>query len=178
MIFSLLLPIFLGISTGVSLAERVRDDINLVVPGIGSEKIVLKEEGGSVISKKGYPDSVSQFDEKKELFHHVFGVNSGFKIFFTRIYYYERQKSVFFIYDNTIVAIAGTTNSRITSDAVDFKKGVAYFIFGYGNNKLKVITKSGDRNTDKIYLYPEAGIAVIDDGDDDTIDMYLVFPKN
>ena len=176
MIFNIVISIFLGISSGASLIEKIQSDINLIVPGVGSEKIILKEESGVIISAKGYPDSVSEFEETKEFFHHVFGIDSKLKILFNKIYYYEKQKSVFFIHDNIITAIAGMTNNRITSDAIDLKKGIEYFIFGYGNNNLTVLAKSNDKNRDKIYLYPEDGIAVFDDGNDDIIDLYIVFP--
>lgn len=177
MIFNVIFCIFSVISSPGSLPEKIKTDINLIVPGVGAENASLKDESGILISIKGYPDSVSKFEETKDLFHHVFGIDSRIKIYFNRIYYYEKQKSVFFINDNIITAIAGMTNSRITSDSIALKKGIEYFIFGYGNNKLTVLIKSDDKNRGRIYLYQENGIAVFDDEDDDIIDMYVVFPK-
>ncbi len=176
MIFNLLFAALAAFSSG-SLPEKIHNDISLIVPGAGSEKIVLKENAETIINIKGYPDSVSEFTETKDAIRHIFNEESGIKIPFNKIYYYKNQKSVFFINNSVVTGIAGLTNSRITSDSIDLRKGIEYFIFGYGNNKLTVLTKSGDKNRDRIYLYPEAGIAVIDDGDDDVIDMYIVFPK-
>jgi hypothetical protein len=156
--------------------EKIHADIKLVVPGAGAERAVLKEESGTVISIKGYPESVSEFAGINELFRHVFDISSPVKISFNKIYYYEKLKSVIFFNDNIVTGIVGLTNARITYDSIDLKKGVEYFIFGYGNNRLTTLIKSDGKKRDKIYIYPELGIAVFDDNDDDVIDMYIIFP--
>lgn len=178
MILNLLLSILLTLQGGVLLKEKLREDASLVAPGTGSEKIILGDNAETVIKIKGYPDSVAEFDNAKDLFSHVFRIDSSVKILFTKIYYYTAKKYVVFLNKNTVSALAGLGSSGITPEAINLERGIGYFIFGYGNNELAVLSKSGDRKGDKIYIYQELGIALADDGDDDVIDMYIVFPDH
>ncbi len=176
MLTKLLIVFLLSTPAENPLSQKIKGDNRLVAPGLGGEGIVLKEEGATVISKKGYPDKVSEFKEKRELFRDVYGIKSRVKIYFNKIYYYKKKKAIVFIDNKYISGIAGLSNSRVTVESVDLKKGVEYFIFGYGNDRLNILLKSSDKKGDKVYLYPELGIAVVDDMNDDIIDMYIVFP--
>ena len=171
----ILLIIILAAFTGISnLDERILNDGSLVVPGRGAEKVLVNEKAKELIGLKGYPDKVSEFEERKELFTDVFKVKSPVNIFFDKIYYYTYHKAVFFIDSNIITAIAGMSNDRITPDSVRLSKGVEYFIFNYGNNNLETLKK--EKGNDIIYLYSKYGIALVDDKGDDEINMYLIFP--
>ena len=60
---------------------------------------------------------------------------------------------------------------RITIDSVNLSNGVEYFVFNYGNSGVTILS----RKSNKIYIYTNLGIAIFDDKNDDTIDMYVVF---
>lgn len=127
-----------------------------------------------MIGLKGYPDKVSEFEERKELFRDVFKIKSPVNIYFDKIYYYNYHKAIFFIDSNLITAISGMNTDRITPESVKLSKGIEYFIFNYGNKNLKTMKK--ENGNDIIYLYSKYGIALVDDKNNDRVDMYLIFP--
>jgi hypothetical protein len=152
----------------------IRNDKTLIAPGTGAENILLSQTADDVMALKGYPDKISELNDKKEIFNDVFKTNAPVKIIFDKIYYYNFQKAIFFFNSNTVCAIAGLNSQRITADSVDLSRGAEYFIFSYGNRNLQII-KKGKESRDTIYYYNN-GIAIVDDKGDDKIDMYLVFP--
>lgn len=171
---SLLIIKILILSFCVSLENNIRNDSVLVVPGIGAENTLLNDKADSVITIKGYPDKVSEFKKRMELFFNIFEVKSSLKIYYNKIYSYESRKAVIFLDNGVVSAIVGLSNGRISPDSVDLSRGIDYFVFSYGNRNLEIIKKDRDR----IYLYSNIGIALIDDNGDDSIDMFIVFPCN
>lgn len=162
-------------------AERLTDargkilqDGRLIVPGVGSNSMLLGEDIDDVIKHFGRKAfRISSPGGTGELFKQVFNVSSNTKIYFNSIYYNDDRKSAACVYRDRVVAIIGFDNDCITIDTVDLKNGINSYIFHYGNRNLSLI-KGGANG---IYLYPELGIAVADDGMDDTIDLYIVFPS-
>jgi hypothetical protein len=154
----------------------IRNDKSLIAPGIGAENILLGQNADDIMALKGYPDKISELNEKKELFNDVFKTNAPVKINFDKIYYYNFQKAIFFLNSNIVCAIAGLNALRVTVDSVDLSRGAEYFLFSYGNRNLRIIKKDRE-SKDTIYYYNN-GIAVVDDKGDDKIDMYLVFPAD
>lgn len=157
-----------------SLSESIRNDNTLIVPGTGAENILLKQQADEILTIKGYPEKISEFKEKKELFKDVFKANNSIKINFDKIFYYDFQKAIFFLDSNIVTAIAGLNSRKITIDSIDLTRGVEFFIFNYGNRNLQILKKDNG-SKDTIYLYGR-GIALVDDRGDDKIDMYIVFP--
>lgn len=155
----------------LSLENNIRNDRVLVVPGTGAENVLLNDKADTVINVKGYPDKVSEFRERKEVFADIFNVKSAVRIYYDKIYFYRNLKAVIFLDSGIVSGIAGLSSSRISSDSVDLSRGVDYFVFSYGNRGQELIKK--DR--DSIYFYSNKGIAVVDDNCDDSIDMYFVF---
>ncbi|MBN2040025.1 MAG: hypothetical protein JW864_08295 [Spirochaetes bacterium] len=154
--------------------KQIQRDSSLIVPGVGAESVIVNGDAKTVISLKGYPDKVSEVNEKKELFYDIFKIKSPVNIFFDKIYYYNYYKTVFFIDSNVITAIAGMNTDRVTTESVSLVRGVEYFIFNYGNENLYTLKR--ENASDFIYLYSKYGIALIDDKGDDSIDMFIVFP--
>jgi hypothetical protein len=159
-----------------SINFSIKNDSSLIAPGLGSENILLKQNADDIRSLKGYPDKISELNEKKELFSDVLKINAPVKIIFDKIYYYNFRKAIFFLNDNTVCAIAGLNAQRVTIDSVDLSRGAEYFVFSYGNKNLQVLKKDIE-SKDIIYFYNN-GIAVVDDKSDDKIDMYIVFPED
>lgn len=152
----------------------IRADESLVVPGRGAERVVLNDSVDALLSGRGYPDRISEFKGGKELFQEVFRVGAPLKISFDKIYYYETKGLIVFIHAANVAAVAGLRrDNRVTFEGVGLGQGIDYFLFRYGNRGLKIIKKE----TDRIYIYPGLGIALIDDKSDDAIDMFLIFPR-
>ena len=145
----------------------------LVAPGFGADGIMLGSSADEILSLKGYPERISEFKNQKDLFEDVLRVNSQRKIFFDKIYYYETKRLIVLFRNSLVTAIIGLSHSRITDSSVNLARGAEYFLFSYGNKHLNIITKKD--NT--IYLYSGPGISIVDDGNDDIIDIYMVFPK-
>jgi hypothetical protein len=152
----------------------IRNDASLIAPGYGAENILLTQNADDIMALKGYPDKISELNEKKELFNDVLKINAPIKIIFDKIYYYNFKRAIFFLNNNTVCAIAGLNTQRITIDSVDLSRGAEYFIFSYGNTNLNILKKEIE-SKDIIYFFNN-GIAVVDDKGDDKIDMYIVFP--
>ncbi len=173
----LLISIISAVLTGQMSSQdavRIRNDKSLIGPGIGAENILLNQSADDIMSIKGYPDKISDLNEKKDLFSNVLKVDAPIKIIFDKIFYYTYQKAVYFLNSNTVCAISGLNPQRITIDSVDLNKGAEYFIFNYGNKNLTMLKRKKD-SKDIIYLYSN-GIAIVDDRGDDRIDMFIVFP--
>jgi hypothetical protein len=164
---------FLAADFDNSINFSIKNDSSLIAPGLGAENILLKQNADDIRSLKGYPDKISELNEKKELFKDVFKINAPVKIIFDKIYYYNFRKAIFFLNSNTVCAIAGLNSQRVTVDSVDLSRGAEYFVFSYGNKNLQVL-KNESGSKDIIYFYNN-GIAVVDDKGDDKIDMYIVF---
>ncbi len=172
---SILLLFFLSSIANVPSETNLRNDYSLIVPGIGAERVLINDNVQRVVSLLGSPESVSRFDKTQELFKSVFEVESPKKIFFDRLYYYTQQKVIVLFQKGSVSGIIGLSSSRITTESVSLDKGVEYFIFNYGNNKLIVLSGGAKKKRDKIYLFSNLGLAIGDDGDDDSIDFYIVF---
>jgi hypothetical protein len=153
-------------------AEIIRSDETLIIPGIGGERIVMGMNISDVISQNGCPEKIADFREGKELFEHIFKIDSPKKIRFDKIFYYKSNNYIVFFRNQMVSAVIGLNTNRITNEFVSLNSGVEYFIFCYGNSGLDLLKK--DRNL--IYIYSKFGIAIVDDNGDDKIDMYMVFP--
>lgn len=141
-------------------------DISLIVPGISGEGYTL---GDSV--------SLNSFKQKKSdngNISDITGINF-FSVLNFDLVIYNTGSYALYLKNNVLVAITGfKTENRITSDAVPLDRGIDNFIMNYGNKDL-LIFSSGIH---KAYIYKKLGIAVFDDNNDNTIDMYLIFKNN
>ena len=161
------------LASGSGIETRIRANDILVVPGTGAENITLGQNTDEILSLKGYPDRISESKTSRELFRDVFSVKSPTKIYFDKIYYFEKKGLIVFFKERRVSAIAGLSSSRVTENSASLAKGADYFLFNYGNKYLRTIKNKDNR----IYLYSKLGIAIVDDMCDDVIDMYIVFAK-
>jgi hypothetical protein len=160
-----------GLFSADELRFRVKSDPSLIVPGFGSEGVLLGERVETLLRDRGRPDRVALTGDAKDLFGEVFGQASGPAIRFDRIYQYPYGHFAVFLLGEEVVAVAGYDRVRVTSDAVGIAAGAESFIFNYGNEGLERLT----RRRSVMYVYRKLGIAVADDAGDDTIDLVLVF---
>ncbi len=174
MISILLLFLFSSIAN-IPSETNLRNDNSLIIPGIGAERVLINDNLRRVVSLLGSPESISRFDKTQELFKTVFENDSPRKIFFDRLYYYKQQNAIILCQKGFVSGIIGLVSSRITTESVSLKKGVEYFIFNYGNNELIALSGRSNKKRDMIYLFNNLGLAIGDDGDDDSIDFYIVF---
>lgn len=160
------------LQNGPGTTEMVIQDESLIVPGVGAERIIL---GGTTAQlEKWYAGDTFKNvvkDTSADVFRDVFKVKCGYSVPFNEIRYYTKNKASVFLLNLRVTAVAGNSNERVTSDSIELEKGVEYFIYSYGNKALKRIR---DGNS-SMYIYPDEGIAVFDDDNDDDIDLYLVF---
>lgn len=155
--------------------ERIARDETLIIPGVGSNGVILGEDINEIINRFGRRNfRISQPGGTRELFKEVFKVASATKIYFNSIYYNDERKSAACVYHDRVVAVIGFDDKCVTIDSVNMRNGIKSYIFHYGNRNLSVI-RGGSNG---IYIYPELGIAAFDDGMDDTIDMFIVFPSH
>lgn len=172
---SILLGSLFFLATGLfspdELRLRVKNDPSLVAPGFGSEGVVLGETVNSLVRDRGRPDRVAQPGGMRDLFREVFGQATGPSIRFDRVYHYTYGRFSVFLLGEQVVAVAGYERVRVTTDAVNLAAGVESFIFNYGNEGLERLAK----RKNVMYVYRDIGIAVADDGGDDSIDLVLVF---
>ncbi len=150
---------------------RVRQDAYLVAPGIGAEMVLLGESEADVIARKGQPEKTASFDTPRDVFSDALGSRAPFPLPFMRMAWYESGRCAIFYNEGRVSAIAGTDMERVTADSVDLRRGVEYFTYGYGNSDRAIIEKEGNQ----LYLYRSVGIAIADDGNDGTIDLYVIF---
>jgi hypothetical protein len=177
--FRIILGIFLiGAGSQVCAADenvpydRILRDHTIVAPGYGSEGVLVNEEIEPVLKRFGRMKfKISKSRNTGELFKDVFKVNSSYKLYFESLYYHEENKFTVCVFQGKVVALIGFNNNRITTDSVNMRSGINSFIFYYGKRSLRLI--KADSNG--IYLYPDRGIAVVDDGMNDSIDLYIVF---
>ncbi len=167
--FLAFLPDLYGESSSES---DLRHDESLVVPGSGSNSIVIGDAIDFVIQKKG----IGKFKISKplttgELFKDVFHVENKMKIYFSALYYNENDGYSLCVYNGKIVAIIGLSDFVKTVDGVSLKWGINNLIFNYGNNDMVKL----QRDSHGLYAYPSLGIAVIDDDLNDSIDLYIIF---
>ncbi len=156
-----------GMSHG---ARNRRSNENFIRPGEGAGAVNLNE--GSEKIKARFDKTMrieSRFPSQRELFRDVIKIKTGYTIPFDMILYYRGLNLVFFFLDLKVTAIAGF-EMGITSENIDLRMGVDRVLFEYGNESL-VIHRDGSHI---LYHYPDRGIILVDDNDDDSIDMYLV----
>ncbi len=152
------------------LAVMVAGDPMLVAPCIGSEGALIGDHEGDVLRKYAGQDVSYVRTGLKELLHDVLKVKTGPRLKFEKIL---RIGSVsFFMLDGKVNAIIGYMNNRTTTDNVALDRGADYFIYSYGNSGLNMIKNGADR----LIIYEQKGILIIDDRGDDKIDAYAVFP--
>jgi hypothetical protein len=152
--------------------EKIIGDSTIIVPGRGSNGIVIGEDIDDVVMRFGKSKfKISRPNQVSELFKDVFKMRGNTRIYFDAMYYNEEKKCAVCVFKGRVDAVIGFDGSYTTSDAVNLQRGINNFIFNYGNRNLKLLRQGGNA----IYVYPEHGIAVIDDGDNDTIDLYIVF---
>ncbi|HNW29057.1 MAG TPA: hypothetical protein PKN50_11310 [Spirochaetota bacterium] len=152
--------------------DQIIRDNTIVGPGLGSDGVVLNEDIEAVLKRFGRTSfKISKPRHPEELFANVFKINSKKKIYFEVMYYNEEKKFTACVFQGKVIAIVGFDNARVTTDSVNLRSGINSFIYYYGNRNLKLL--KADSNG--IYLYPDLGIAVADDGMNDSIDLYVVF---
>jgi hypothetical protein len=152
--------------------DKILRDASVIAPGIGSDGVLINEEINTVILRFVRTKfKISKPRYSGELFINVFKIKSKKRIFFESIYYHEENKFAAFVFQGKVVALIGFDNNRITTDSVNLRSGINSFIFYYGNRNLYLLKA----NSNGIYIYPGRGIAVMDDGMNDSIDLYLIF---
>lgn len=168
---TILLVMVLVFQGNANLSVNIQSDRTLIVPGLGAEKILLGEDAQRILAVMGYPERIARFKKTQELFKHILNIKTSPNIYFTKIYYYKSSGIILFLNKKKVTSIVGLNNFRITSESVNLQNGAEYFIFNYGNKNLTTIRKK--KNI--LYLYPQQGIAIVDDKNDDTINMYIIF---
>ncbi|HNR88166.1 MAG TPA: hypothetical protein PKM65_07485 [Spirochaetota bacterium] len=159
-------------SPAIDFPRRVPADETLAVPGVGAERIVVGDAAPVVIGRLGVPDAKAQFPERRELFRDVLLTPAPITLFFTAVYEYRTRRVAVFMDRDRVTAIVARTTGRVTPESVSLARGVEYFIFTYGNAGMHAIAKP-PANT--LFLYPRLGIGIVDDKNDDTIDMFIIF---
>lgn len=152
--------------------EKIIRDNNIIAPGIGAEGIVINEDIDTVLQRIGR--NKFKFSKPRypgELFKNVFKLNSKRKIYFESMYYHEDGKYTACVFHGKVIAIIGFNNDRTTTDLINLRNGINDFIYHYGNRNLYLFRS----DSNGIYMYPDRGIAVVDDGMNDSIDLYLIF---
>jgi len=149
----------------------IRDD-TMIVPGLGSNGIVIGEDIDTVIKRFGKQKfRISKPNRVSELFKDVFKIASDTRIYFDTIYYNDEQKCAVCVFQSKVNAVIGFDANRVTLDAVNLQSGINNFIYNYGNKNMKVL-RSG---TNGIYIYYTMGIAIVDDDMNDSIDLFIIF---
>jgi hypothetical protein len=155
-----------------SIENKLRLDETLIAPGIGSNTVLIGDDIDLVIKKLGGGRfKISKPSMNGELFKDVFHIGNKLRIYFSALYYNEKDGYSLCVYQDKIVAVLGLNNAVTTVDGISLRSGINNFIFNYGNNKIVKL----QRSTHGFYMYPPLGIALIDDDLDDTIDLYIIF---
>ncbi len=153
--------------------DRIISDMMLVVPGIGAEKAMLGSDLNEFLQRTRRAQyKVSRLKKAGDVFADILKINSDIKVYFDEIYFNDETGSVIYSFNKKISAVGGLSQERQTIDMVDLKAGIENFLFNYGNAGLEKIENSISR----VYIYKTSGIALFDDGKNDTIDLYIVFP--
>ena len=138
-------------------------DINLIIPGKTAEGYTL----GDRVDNKSETVYLKDSEDVGDLMNLDCFSELRFDSFI-----YKNSTSVLFLNKGIIIAIAGLKiERRTTSDAVLLSKGIDNFILNYGNKGLSTFTIGSHR----VYYYRELGIAVFNDDNDNSIDMYIIF---
>ena len=98
----------------------------------------------------------------------VLNVKINRKVYFDRIL--KIGSISFFCLNGRVNAIIGYDDNRFTSENVALDRGADNFIYNYGNKGVSVIKNGANR----LIIYEEKGIFIIDDKTDDVIDAYAV----
>lgn len=152
--------------------HRILSDPTLVAPGQGAEGVILGEEIDQVLRRHGRERfRASRPPMHRELFKDVFDIDSSVKIVFDSLYLCEEKRMTLCVLNMRVSAVIGFNGDRTTSDGVDFKRGITHFVYHYGNRNL-IQLQSGNNG---IYLYRHLGIGAIDDGLNDSVDLYIIF---
>jgi len=152
--------------------DNIIRDETMIVPGLGSNGIVIGEDIDAVIRRFGKRKfRISKPSHGGELFKNVFKIASDTKIYFDTIYYNDEQKCAACVFQGKVIAVIGFDANRVTKDAVNLQSGINNFIYNYGNKNMKVL-RSG---TNGIYMYHAMGIALVDDDMNDSIDLFVIF---
>jgi hypothetical protein len=152
--------------------DDIMRDETMIVPGLGSNGIVIGEDIEAVIRRFGKQNfRISRPRQVNELFNNVFKIASDTKIYFDSLYYYDGRKYAACVFQGKVIAVIGFDANCVTKDAVNLQSGISNFIYNYGNKNLKVL-RSG---TNGMYVYSALGIALADDDMNDTIDLFVVF---
>jgi hypothetical protein len=152
--------------------DNIIRDETMIVPGLGSNGIVIGEDIDAVIRRFGkHKFRISKPSHVGELFKNVFKIASDTKIYFDTIYYNDEQKCAACVFQGKVIAVIGFDVNRVTKDAVNLQGGINNFIYNYGNKNMKVL-RSG---TNGIYVYQAMGIALVDDDMNDSIDLFIIF---
>jgi hypothetical protein len=152
--------------------EKIINNSAIIYTGLGAQGIAIGEDIDAVSMRFGKSKfKISRPKQTSELFKDVFKMRCNVQIIFDSLYYNEEQKVTACAYRGKVKAIIGFDCNYMTSDSVNLKNGIANFIFHYGNRNLKQLRQG----TNTIYAYPDLGIAVIDDNDNDSIDLYIIF---
>ncbi len=174
-VLGLFLIFVLGISDVLGeteLLDEIIHDNTIIGPGLGSEGVLINEEIDSVLKRIGRNKfKISKPRNTGELFNNIFKIKSKKKIYFESIYYHNENKYAVCVFQGRVIAIIGFDNNRMTTDSINLRSGITSFIFYYGNRNLNLLKADSNR----IYLYPDRGIAVADDGMNDSIDLYVIF---
>jgi hypothetical protein len=158
---------------GETYRDRIISDLMLVVPGVGSEKAIIGSDLNEFLLRTRRANyKVTHPDKTGEIFSDILKIKTDIKIFFDYIYLNEETGSIIYSLNKVITAAGGLSADRYTENNVNFKAGVENFLFYYGNSDLVKIENS----VSCVYIYKSVGIAVFDDGKNDSIDLYLVFP--
>ena len=155
------------------LAKRVLEDASLIVPGIGSEKIVLGSSESDVVRMYPRSEYVISRPGSSELFRDVLKIETNIQVVFDKVFHFNEDRFAVFLVRGRVCAITGFSLEKVTARGVALDRGADYFVFSCGNKGMKAV-KQG-KNV--LYLYADAGIAIADDDGDDDIDLYAVFPS-
>jgi len=152
-------------------ASRVMNDRELLAPGVGANMFLLGEHFQEAFARTGKPGRTARFAEARNIFGDVLGIKTDLVVWFDRLHHYPGLACTVFINGDRVVAVSGTNGNRTTPDGVTLEKGISYFILQYGNRDCEVIVSEKNR----LYIYRSLGIALADDGNNGSIDLYIVF---
>jgi len=162
-LYSAIMLILFIYSCSTSETNIITIDKNLITPGYSAEGYTIGETFDNEIFKT-YPVENGNISE-------ITGIDLFSDLKFDTIISIK-DSSVIFLNKGIIIAIAGfKVERRVTVDAVLLSKGIDNIVLAYGNKELT--TKSVNKH--RVYIYKKLGIALFDDNNDNTVDMFLVF---
>jgi len=161
----------LGGASEMETASMVMNDRELLAPGVGADMFLVGESFKDAVARTGKPGRVARFAEARDIFGDVLGIKTDLVVRFDRLHHYTERACTIFTSGDRVVAVSGTNGNRATPDGVPLGKGISYFILHYGNRGCEVLVSEKNR----LYIYRSLGIALADDGDNGSIDLYIVF---